>query len=473
MIKSAEFMLKNEITAYFKKNSWQKILWLLLFIFLVALHIKHNLDSDEGVVLDGAWNLFNHRHLYFDFFEFTPPGAFYLIFWSWLLFGAHYFIAKAVSILILFGCVVGIYHIWLVASINKSVAATKLIFISLFIFSLNTVYWPTISYHVFNLFFIIWATYFFIVALSTPTKSKIITSGLLAGLSCLFLQSTGLITIFVLATFLFGLFAKAKNSGWLKLLLLFLASSLILPLLLFVIWPTKLLVADLFIFPFTHYAQAARVSFSLLIFFLLLWGMMTAALTKSKATWLLLYLQFCLLLSTLSLADHLHVCSLIFVFFVLLPDIIIKLKQSIYKNYFIPLIYLTIFIIIYPPIMSMINDPLFKSARDNQLFPFLQTNCNNSPYLYAGPFLPGLYFEAGELNPTSFSWLITNHHTTAQFALAANQLAENKPQCAVLNYQMVQKYKYDINNPVDSFILLNYHLVYKDGGVLVYKINTP
>ncbi len=463
--------MTSKLVVFLKKISWQKILWLLLFVSLIVLHIKHSLDSDEGIVLDGAWNLLHHHHLYFDFFEFTPPGAYYLIYWSWLLLGAHYFVAKAVSILILCGCAIGIYQIWLATSINKSISATKLIFVSLFLFALTTAYWPTISYHVFNLFFIIWATYFFIVALSTPTKKNIIMSGLLAGLSCLFLQNIGLITVFALASFLFSLFIAEKNNSWLKLLLLFLISSLLLPLLLFFIWPAKLLFTNLFVFPFTNYTQATRVSFGLLIFFFLLWGMVAALLAKSKMIWLLLYLQFCLLISTFSLADHLHISLLIFVFFVLLPDIVIQIKRSVYKNYFQLLIYLAIFIVIYPPITSLVDDPLFKSIGGNRLFPFLQINCNDSPYLYAGPFLPGLYFEAKKLNSTSFSWLITNHHTPAQFALAAVQLGKNKPQCAVLNYQMVQKYKYNINNPVDSFIFLNYHLVYKDGGILVYKIN--
>ena len=120
--------------------------------------------------------------------------------------------------------------------------------------------------------------------------------------------------------------------------------------------------------------------------------------------------------------------------------------------------------------LSLINNPPFKSINSNPLFSFLKTNCNGSSPLYAGPFLPGLYFETRRLSPTAFSVLMTNLNTPAQFSLAVTQLAEKKPQCAVLNYQMVQK-KYTTNNPVDSYIFSSYHLIYKNKSVLVYKSN--
>ena len=102
---------------------------------------------------------------------------------------------------------------------------------------------------------------------------------------------------------------------------------------------------------------------------------------------------------------------------------------------------------------------------------YIENQCQDSPYLYAGPFLPGLYFETRKLNPTPYPFLITNQHTFEQFNNARNVLITHTPSCAVLNYGIVQKFNYNYNNPVDNFILENYTLVMQEGNNLIYRIN--
>ncbi len=94
------------------KNVDIKIVWwLCLLLITILFHSKHILDSDEGVILDGAWNLLNGKKLYIDFFEFITPGSFYIVLWAWKIFGASYWVAKFLSILIIFFSAVGLYKI--------------------------------------------------------------------------------------------------------------------------------------------------------------------------------------------------------------------------------------------------------------------------------------------------------------------------------------------------------------------------
>jgi len=47
--------IKNKL---FKINN---LWWLSVFIILVFFHSSHDLNNDEGIILNGAWNLLNGR----------------------------------------------------------------------------------------------------------------------------------------------------------------------------------------------------------------------------------------------------------------------------------------------------------------------------------------------------------------------------------------------------------------------------
>ena len=89
-------------------------------MLLIALHATHQLDSDEGVILNGAWNILNGRTLYTDFFEIVAPGSFYLIFAAWKLFGADFWIAKSIAIVAIAGAA---------AAVGVALWAIRLLFV--------------------------------------------------------------------------------------------------------------------------------------------------------------------------------------------------------------------------------------------------------------------------------------------------------------------------------------------------------
>ncbi|MDD5625644.1 MAG: glycosyltransferase family 39 protein [Patescibacteria group bacterium] len=450
-------IIKNKSAA----NGW----WLFLFLILLFFHCARLPDSDEGIVLNGAWNLINHRQLYIDFFEFISPGSFYLIFWFWKIFGIHYFVAKFLAVIIVFLSSIGIYKITQTVSKNKVNRFFPLIFI------ITSIYWPIINHNTFNILFIIWAVYFFIKGLSDYSKNNLIISGLLTGLSILFLQQKGIVLLLALSSFLVISLIKEKKYLLLKLNFYFLAFSF-LPLLFLLKWPLKTLYENLIVFPIFNYTETAKMPFYLFTIFLIVLLLMIWLFKKekSKKIWLLLYVQFFLLLSTLPRPDFYHISLILFPLYVLIPISLEKSKPIDLSKKIIYLIILSaILAIIYPSTIFICFRDLFGSIRNNKLISYVKNNCSG-PYLYAGPFIPEVYFETEKINATPYSFLITRLHTPEQFLEAKKSLEKYQPTCAVLDYKMVAKFNYDKNNPVDNYILNNYEPTFQEGDTYVYRI---
>ncbi|MBU1614849.1 hypothetical protein KJ693_05985 [bacterium] len=446
------------------RNLW----WPFLILVLLLFHANHPFNSDEGIVLSGAWNLINGRKLYIDFFEFVAPGSFYLVFWAWKIFGVSYFVAKSLAIIIFFLILIGIYKI------SQEISKDKLNILPPLLFLLSSLYWPLINHNTFNIFFIVWATYFFLKGFSYNSGNNFTASGLFSGLAILFLQQRGIVLLFSFASFLLVLFLKEKKLFWLKANLYFILSSL-LPLLAFLNWPLKILWEDLIVFPSANYMEVGKVPFSLLIIFLLVLYLMSWLFKeeRSKKIWLLFYLQFLLLLSNIPRADIYHLSLTLFPLYSILPisfKKIIPLSPRAKKCYYLIIALIVLIIISRSRLIIYIN-PFFHSQKDSKVISYINDNCQDSKYIYAGPFIPGIYFETRRLNPSPYSFLITNHHTKEQFLEAREAIKRHRPSCAVLNYGWATKFNYDKNNPLDNYILDNYKLIFQDRGFLVYKIS--
>jgi len=444
-------------------NLW----WLALLFILFFFQSSHPLNSDEGVILDGAWNLINGRHLYIDFFEFIPPASFYLIYLGWFIFGVSYFVAKFIALLLIFFGSIFIFRI------SNTISASKINYLPPLLFIVSSFAWPVINHNVFSAFFIITASYFFIKGISLKAGYiNFVISGFLAGVSAIFLQQKGLALLLIFLSYLIILSVIKKNFNWLKpiMTLLIFFFLPILPLLL--IWPLQLLYNDLISFPADNYLAVNRVSLALFFLYFIL-TLINIVLLKTKLTkqiWFLLYLQFGLLLTSLTRPDYFHLSLSVFPLYVLLPLLI---EQAYYKKSYVMTSYflITIYslIVVIPVSVSLYYYPPLSTIKNLPTIEYVKHNCQSSPYLYAGPFNPGLYFETGKLNPTAYSILITGQQTPDQFDLAEKQLKKNPPDCAVLNYYTVSKFNYNKNNPVDNFISANYQLVEQYGNNLIYK----
>ena len=455
-----------DLRSRFKKNNWaDAIKWSALLLIIIFLHQQNHLNSDEGVTLNGAWNLLNGRGLYSDFFEFVPPGSFYLIFGFWQIFGASYLTAKLVAIGAVFLSAIGLFQTTRLLTKNKTSAWLPVI-----IFILLSYPWPIINHNIFGLTLVIWSAYFFSRALEAGKPKNFLASGFLTGLAFLFIQqiSLGL----CLAQIAFLIFAYRRQA--IRLAAYFL-TGVFLPLVILLHWPIRLLYENLFLFPILHYPATNRAPLTYFFIFLLTLLIVVWRMHREKKSILfLLCLQFFLLFSVLARPDYFHLSVIIFPLFILLAVWGVKTQEKNPSDWLDRYVYPKILAIILltvliPCVWLLLIVPPFVSSPYPSI-DYVKKNCH-SPYLYAGPFMPQVYFTVRKMNASPYGILITNQQTEAQFLEAKNALAQHQPDCAVLNYAIVEKFHHNQNNPVDNYILENYHQTAQFGNTLIYQKN--
>ncbi|MBL7058563.1 glycosyltransferase family 39 protein [Patescibacteria group bacterium] len=444
--------------------------WLSILLLLLIFHTNHPIiDSDEGVTLNGAWNLWNNKALYIDFFEFVPPGSLYLIFLIWKIFNsATYLLANLFAILCIFLSTVGIFKIS--ALLHK----TNYNYFSPFIFGLSSLYWPIINHNIFSLVPTIWATYYLAKGLKNNKLKYFAASGLLTGASMLILQQKGIALFIVVLSTLVFLYFKEKQNHWAKATSVYVAASLIPVILLFFKWSPILLYNNLIVFPLLNYRETNKLPLTLLLFFVIIAIFAFYILRKrnNRLSYTLFAIQFGLLATTLARPGHLHISLAIFPLYVLAPSIIKEINsfRSRIKKTAYGVAIVIIFIITFPALQSLQFNPPFSSANTDTL-DFIKENCLSQYDLYVGPFLPGYYFETSKLNVTPFSFIITNMHTEKDFELASVLIKQKEPKCAVLNYAMVNKFKYNQDNPIDNYIFSNYDEVKRFNDTIMFIRN--
>jgi hypothetical protein len=80
---------------------------------------------------------------------------------------------------------------------------------------------------------------------------------------------------------------------------------------------------------------------------------------------------------------------------------------------------------------------------------FPQPHVTAAHAIYAGPFMPGLYFALGKQNPYFVSETVVCDGDCQRRLLA--QIETTKPEIAFLDYDMIRHLSYDQNNPVDAY----------------------
>lgn len=461
-------IINEKIRIILKKKN---LYWLFLFLFTIYIHISYSNNQDNGVIIGGAWNLINHKELYIDFFEFITPGGFYFTFLIWKIFGINYLAINLASIMLLFFSSIGIYKI------SESITKSKINYTLPFIFIFSSIFWPIINHNVFNVFFVIWATHFFIKGLEDYKIKNFIFSGLLTGLSILFLQHKGVVLMFSMISFLLFYLIKNKDRIYIKITSLY-TLSCITPVLILLKWPIKLLYDDLFYFIVHNYSETNHTPLFRLYFFLLVISLYLYILIKNnnRGVYFLIYLQFLLLFATkLGRVDYFHTSLSIFPIYCLFPLVLTTIKQNTKIKI---ILYLSVLFFIFYTIQYNAQffykhkfwlKPNMRQGSDNILNKYIADNCPLENDVYFGPFSPQEYFNYKKINPTPYDWLITNQQTEEQFNDALIYLEKIKPKCAILEYGIVGKFKYDQNNVIDNYIRNNYILIFQNNEFFIYK----
>jgi len=433
------------------KNNWP---WAIIIIALILMHSQHQLDNDEGVLLNAAWNVFNNRVLYIQNFEFIPPLAPYLLSWWWKISGASFLSAWFLGILIGLASALALYKI------NKELKIKKWKLLSPAIFVIMSSFWPMINHNAFSITAILWANYFLI---KKDRLYYLIFSGFLFGLSILTLQHKG---VAALIGALIYLLIKYKNKKIKIKEIIYFIISATLPLLWLLRWPIKTIYADLIVFPIKNYPETNYVSLVLLIITLVIGAALlyiaSIEETKNKNKIALIAITgSVMLISSVQRADATHVLqSAVFI----LPIINIVFEKCFNKKYDYYWVVFILLIIGY----LLAPKPFFENKIVEKIKLEIAKNCPSNIF-YAGPFMPGIYFEMRSSPPIPYSMLITRQQTEEQFQESAEQLRNSPPECAILNYATVEKFRYSQNNPLDKFLISYYRRYYKIGNLYIMK----
>jgi hypothetical protein len=442
---------------------------LLATLVIAFLHSGHPLDSDEGVVLSGAWHLRHGMRPYTDFFEFIGPASFYVVHWAWLALGPEYWVAKLLGASAIGVAALGLYRLTLAAlPADAARFPASYLMLPVVLWCLLSGYWQTINHNTFSLPFAVWAVVYAARMLADGRRRDAAASGALVGLTALFLQHRAAAVAAGIAVVLLC------RPGRRYCLPVFTAAVMVgaAPLL---YWPPQTIIGHLVLFPLQHYSavnQILPVAPAIAALGWLAAGWTIRGHINTTA-WLLFFVQPFLLAST-QRADLSHVSQNVFPMLALLPAVIAS-KTARRGDWFVRRV--SIYIILILPAAIAIAPLLVRRSLDENTRQYLvrevRATCAGSEYMYAGPFLPGWYFEVNKLNPTPYSVMLTGFNTAAQYDAAAKALARAAPPCALTDYAMVAKFGHGLDNPVDRYLADQYTAVHTWGNLKLWRRRTP
>ncbi|MCF7795184.1 glycosyltransferase family 39 protein [Patescibacteria group bacterium] len=438
--------------------------WLFIIFTAIVFHSQHILNPDEGVLLNGAWQMINGFSLYLDIFSYVAPLGFYLIYWLWLLFGVSYLAANIFSILLL------IISAFILFKSSQLIKKTYLNYLAPLIYIIATACFPLINHNFFSTFFAVISTYFFLKYINNRRGLYMVFAAIFTAITVLTLQQKGLAIAGSTIVFFF-FFIDINLKKKIKHLSIYII-SLLLPLLFLLRWPLDLILNNLFYFPIFNYTEANVIPLNpwIIIMVILFIIILKHYKSKRKKIYYLLLLQTVLFLSVLTLPDMYHIFLASFPLFILTPKLIsIKNLKTVNEKIYLITIISFLTIIIFLPILNY--NLIFKSDKEfkNDIKNIVVNKCK-SDYIYAGPFVPNLYFELRKINPSPYDILLTNHHTKKQFKEAKEKIIEKQADCAILSYpSSLKRFNYNKNNIVDSYIRKNYTLISNEFGVNIYK----
>ena len=446
-----------------------KVVWIFLLgclaVWLFFLKTKNCLDSDEGLILGGAWRLFNGEHLYLDFFEYLPPASFYLIYGIWKFFGASYLTASLLAIANILAVLGAIYLI------AKKCQAGRFSIFAPILFLIFCASWPLIGHNVFVLAPLAWSTYLFIVFLQKKSWHYLATSGLLAGLTGLFLQHRFLALI---GAGLFCLLFFNWRQGIKRALGLMALYSLFfcLPLGFLLFWPVGLLYQNLVLQLFSGYSKISSVGplffiIAMALVFLLFWLL---GKKRSKEENYLLILQIFLLGSSLSRPDFFHVFCVAFPMLILFLVVLNKKINGIFKEKIIWSLMIFVLVCLAQIVVGLSFNLRNVDLQRRELFSLVTKNCSSGEYTYAGPFLPGFYFELKKKSPSAYDYIFPGIQSPRQLQEAADAILAKRPSCAIINRKIMVNMPLEQDNPVEKYIFNHYEKVTEFKGFEIYKL---
>jgi hypothetical protein len=433
-----------------------KILIALVFVIAIINLFHHIMDSDEGVILNGAWKIYNGERIYQDFFEYIAPGSFYLIALVFKIFSPTYFFARFISVLFFLVSAFLLYFSFLKLKNNKGLAISVA-----GLWLLLAGFHPLINHNSFSSFFAILFLYLMLSYIQTKNNNYIFFAGIVSAIVFYFLQTKGLAVI--ASTLLFLIYTRDffKRST-----LYFLGGIICVFAPAYLVWgdyiySNLLIISNDYIDIHNHFYNwnsFLMIAAIIIIFY---------AIKKYRYHMEIVFLtilQFFLMISILNLPDYAHVLINSFPVVIIAIFLLNDLHHSTTHKNFLQsaicffLLAVTFLLFYQKGFPSNITRQNISSLKDELV----------GKSFYARPFWPSMLFELGRKNPyysSVFETEISSHEVLEKNYQVF--LREN-PDIVMTNYEMVRKYGYRFNK-IDNYIFHNYKIKREECGILFWE----
>ncbi len=444
-------------TKDFIRKEYKAIIVVLFLVLSAFVILAVNLNGqDEGSTLNIAWQLYNHRVLQRDYFEFISPGSGYFVYILWKMFGQpSYLLVKIASILL-----------WFVATISMILTIRlkqkdRLAYLYCFVLWL-IVALPAVIINHNNHSSFLSAIVLFLVSTIILKKKKnlffLLATGFILGLITFTLQTKGLAVLVASLICLLFFTTNLKE----KITNIFIVSTGCVSMFFLLNWLIGVDLSEIikyyYLMPQSiKYLDSSFYSKEILLSEIIVVSVMffSAIRKKNNLYAILTIYQIFLFCSMFYINELLHFFTNIFPFIIWLSSILAKIKEDKTE-------------MIYKYLLNMINYVIILSfmcklvTYSNELYSYTFTNkkqkvkdffytIKNLPgNVYFGPFLPGFYYTTNKINYYSvYSNMIYCDENCQSFVI--NQLEEHPIDLAVMNYKMVEKYHYQ-KTKVDYYI---------------------
>lgn len=459
---------------FVRKYKFEILFWLLFIPTSLTIFTYHPLSSDEGVVLNMAWQMFSGKKLYVDFYEYLSPGSGYATYLLWKLFDSTSYIIPALFTWLL----------WLISSIYLYLLSLKLTNKKLISYGIITSWllfiflFDKINHNLHSTYTSIILLYYIFEYTRTEKKRHLIVASAMAAITTFFLHTKGL-TVLLASILTISLFTKkSKVSRIIFFILIFIITNIIL----YSPWNITDLIQYIIIFPFeAKYIQTSEYSTEIIVVQIGIILLMTifSLFRKKNKYWILTIFQIALFFSSAYNINQAHLRINIFpfiIFYFLVIDYILDYKKisSTLKKRIFSAIMLGVVVVIGIKIAIANNDKHFLITDILQTKPTIEEiesyNIEQAQYIYAGPFLPGVYYELNKPNP--FIYTHNMLYCLGECQTKTLEIIKNtKPEYAMMSYYYITP-AYDQDNPVDNFIKQNYMYCQQTSGHLeIYALH--
>ncbi|HEY4716310.1 MAG TPA: glycosyltransferase family 39 protein [bacterium] len=209
------------------------LIFLLSFAYYLYFQRIHPLFSDEFNIFVQAERILNGQVPYRDFFQFTTPGALYLMALWFKIFG------RSIESIRIISALQGTLIVLLTWVLLKKVVKSNAIRIAGLLLTLNfsNTLWPIISHHWLSTIFAMYAVLIMADFVQRGSYLKVFSAGFLSAICFLFLQNKGIFLITSFFVFLFlshGYFKRTPDVIWRVATVFF--SGAVLPVFLFLVY---------------------------------------------------------------------------------------------------------------------------------------------------------------------------------------------------------------------------------------------